>query len=160
MARGRYLIWREEGTVAREYADDDALVARALAGDTGAFAALVERYRQQVYALAYRHLGDAHEADDAAQEIFVRAYVHLADYHPRTQFAPWLLALAARQCATQRRRRGQEWRVAGGWLRALLAHRRHDWRISTPGRVPQPRSRGKATRSGLRLGSKGRVPVN
>ena len=95
--------------MAREYDDDDTLVARAVAGDTTAFATLVKRYRWQVYVLTFRQFGDASEADEAAQATFVRAYTHLTDYRPGGQFASWLLALAARQCANQRQRRpGQE----------------------------------------------------
>jgi RNA polymerase sigma-70 factor (ECF subfamily) len=84
--------------------DDDVLVMRAVAGDTDAFAVLVERYRRQVYALALRRLGDATEADDAAQETFVRAYVHLASYRPGTRFASWLLAITVHWCVDQQRR--------------------------------------------------------
>lgn len=84
--------------------DDDVLVVRAVAGDTDAFAVLVERYRRQVYALAFRRLGDATEADDAAQETFVRAYVHLASYRPGTRFASWLLAITVHWCVDQQRR--------------------------------------------------------
>jgi RNA polymerase sigma-70 factor (ECF subfamily) len=99
--------------VAREYDDDDTLVARAVAGDTTAFATLVERYRRQVYALTFRQFGDAGEADEAAQATFMQAYVQLAGYRPGGQFASWLLALAARQCADQRQRRpGQERHLA------------------------------------------------
>jgi RNA polymerase sigma-70 factor (ECF subfamily) len=84
--------------------DDDILVARAVAGDKAAFAMLVERYRRQVSALAFRYLGDATEADDAAQETFVRAYVNLATYRPGTKFASWLLAITVHWCVDQRRR--------------------------------------------------------
>jgi RNA polymerase sigma-70 factor (ECF subfamily) len=92
--------------------DDDVLVTRAVAGDTAAFAVLVERYRRQVYALALRHLGDATEADDAAQETFVRAYVNLASYRPGTKFASWLLAITVHWCVDQRRRQACRARYA------------------------------------------------
>lgn len=83
---------------------DDDLVLRARAGDEAAFTILVERYRQQVYRLAFRLLGNAADADDAAQEAFVRAYVHLGAYQPGSSFRAWLLAIAAHWCIDQRRR--------------------------------------------------------
>ncbi|HET8628251.1 MAG TPA: sigma-70 family RNA polymerase sigma factor [Thermomicrobiales bacterium] len=90
-------------------AGDDLLVARILDGDRDAFAALVERYRRPVYGLAYRMLGNATDAEDAAQETFVRAYTRLASYRPNGRFGAWLLAIAAHWCVDAlraRRRRG------------------------------------------------------
>ena len=38
--------------------DDVALIQRILAGDENAFATLIEKYQQQVHALAFRKVGD------------------------------------------------------------------------------------------------------
>lgn len=54
--------------------DDATLVERCLRGDTGAFDALVARYRDRVFSLAFRMLGEASAAEDAMQESFLRAY--------------------------------------------------------------------------------------
>lgn len=96
-------------TAAGDEADDDLLVARALGGDRDAFAALVRRYQRPVYGLACRMLGDATDAEDAAQETFVRAYTRLGSYRPNGRFGSWLLAIAAHWCVDAlraRRRRG------------------------------------------------------
>ena len=53
--------------------DEGELVRRARAGDAEAFGSLVALHQQFVYNLAWRALGDAREAEDAAQEAFVRA---------------------------------------------------------------------------------------
>ncbi|MDP9374466.1 MAG: hypothetical protein M3Q65_18855, partial [Chloroflexota bacterium] len=50
---------------------DDQLVARVRAGDQAAFATLVERHQRAVFTQAYRVLGNAADAEDAAQETFV-----------------------------------------------------------------------------------------
>ena len=42
-------------------------------GSEEAFTALVEAYQRPVYNLCYRMLGNAEEAEDAAQETFWRA---------------------------------------------------------------------------------------
>ncbi len=84
---------------------DDALVARAVEGDTEAFATLTERHKRPVYNLAYRMLGNAADAEDAAQETFVRAYVRLDSYQPRGRFGAWLLAIASHWCIDHLRRR-------------------------------------------------------
>lgn len=85
--------------------DDDLLVARVLAGDRAAFAAIVERHRGPVRKLAFRMLDDADDADDAAQEAFVRAYVNLTKYRPGSSMRTWLLAITGNWCLDQLRRR-------------------------------------------------------
>lgn len=92
--------------------EDEVLVARAVAGDVTAFTGLVERYKGRVYALAYRRLGDADVAEEAAQETFVRAYVHLTKYRRGSNFASWLLAIAAHWCIDYQRVQGRRARRA------------------------------------------------
>lgn len=86
---------------------DDDLVWRVRAGETQAFATLVERHKRQVHALAYRMLGSAADAEDAAQETFVRAYTRLATYNPDGRFSSWLLAIASHWCIDCLRARGR-----------------------------------------------------
>jgi RNA polymerase sigma-70 factor (ECF subfamily) len=80
-------------------------LARARKGDDEAFALLVETYQKPVYNLCYRMLGDAQEAEDAAQECFWRAYRALHRYDPQRSFITWLLSIAAHYCIDQQRRR-------------------------------------------------------
>ncbi|HET8629488.1 MAG TPA: sigma-70 family RNA polymerase sigma factor [Thermomicrobiales bacterium] len=84
---------------------DDALVLRIMQGDVDAFAALAERYKRPVYNLAYRMLGNAADAEDAAQETFVRAYTRLNTYQPGGRFGAWLLAITSHWCIDFLRRR-------------------------------------------------------
>jgi predicted RNA polymerase sigma factor len=67
--------------------DDATLVERCLQGDSGAFDALVARYRDRVFSLAFRMLGEASAAEDAMQEAFLRAYTRLPLYDPAQPFA-------------------------------------------------------------------------
>lgn len=78
-------------------------------GDQQAFANLVEAYQGPVYNLAYRMLGNAGDAEDAAQETFLRAYSHLDSYDPKRKFSSWLLAIASNYCIDQLRRRRINW---------------------------------------------------
>jgi len=90
--------------------DDATLVERCLRGDTGAFDALVARYRDRVFSLAFRILGEASAAEDAMQEAFLRAYTRLPLYDPTQPFATWLLCLTARVCLNARRDHATEQR--------------------------------------------------
>jgi RNA polymerase sigma-70 factor (ECF subfamily) len=62
-----------------------------------------------VYNLAYRMLGDAREAEDAAQETFLRAYTRLATYKIDKKFSSWLLAIDSHHCIDRLRRRRFTW---------------------------------------------------
>ena len=84
---------------------DDTLVVRIIGGDVAAFTVLVERYKHPVYALAYRLLGNATDAEDAAQETFVRAYTRLTSYQLGSRFGSWLLAITSHWCIDSLRRK-------------------------------------------------------
>lgn len=88
-----------------ETQEDVALVRRTLTGDQQAFAALVEKYKDSVFNVAYRMLGNPSEAEDVAQETFVRAYTQLHTYKDTHRFSTWLLSIASHLSIDQLRRR-------------------------------------------------------
>jgi len=79
-------------------------LVRAVEGDDAAFAHLVESYQKPVYNLCYRMLGNAGDAEDAAQESFLRAYRSLERYDQKRSFATWLLSIASHYCIDQLRK--------------------------------------------------------
>ena len=81
----------------------------AIQGDQDAFGRLVTVYQTPVYNLTYRMLGNAAEAEDAAQETFLRAYAHLRRYDPARSFKTWLLSIASHYCIDRLRRRRINW---------------------------------------------------
>jgi RNA polymerase sigma-70 factor (ECF subfamily) len=81
------------------------LVAKAQRGDDEAFAVLVELYQRPVYNLCYRMLGNANDAEDAAQESFIRAYKSIKRFDLQRKFSSWLLTIASNYCIDQHRRR-------------------------------------------------------
>lgn len=78
-------------------------------GDQAAFGRLVVAYQTPVYNLAYRMLGNASEAEEAAQETFLRAYTHLHSYDLQRPFRSWLLSIASHYCIDRLRRRRITW---------------------------------------------------
>lgn len=80
-------------------------LARAQQGDDEAFTYLVEVYQKPVFNLCYRMLGNAGDAEDAAQETFIRAYKAITRYDPARKFSSWLLTIASNYCIDQHRRR-------------------------------------------------------
>ena len=85
--------------------EDAVLVRRALGHDQEAFAAIVEKYKDPVFNVAYRMLGNPTEAEDVAQEAFVRAYTQLHTYQEGRRFSTWLLSIASHLSIDQLRRR-------------------------------------------------------
>lgn len=87
----------QPGSTARRtppLADETDLVARAAAGDQGAFGRLVEHYQSACYGLAWRLVGDADLAADATQEAFLHAYQAIGSYRGGI-FRSWLLRITA-----------------------------------------------------------------
>jgi RNA polymerase sigma-70 factor (ECF subfamily) len=78
---------------------------RARHGDQGAFTQLVQAYERPVFNLCFRMLGEAGEAEEAAQETFLRAYRSLSRHDPQRPFRPWLLSIASHHCIDRLRRR-------------------------------------------------------
>lgn len=88
--------------------DGDAeIVAQVLAGDTGAYALLVGRYRAQFARYATRMLGNREDAEEALQDAFLRAYRSLAKCDDPARFGSWLFRILANRCRTAGARRGR-----------------------------------------------------
>ena len=81
-----------------------AIIQRVLAGDTEAFAVLVDRYHDRCSRVAYRILGNREDAEEAVQDAFVRAYRALGSYEDRERFAAWVTRILVNQCRTVRAR--------------------------------------------------------
>ena len=84
--------------------DEQGLIQAAQEGDVNAFNRLVAEYQTQVYNLAYRIMGEAASADDAAQEAFIAAYKNLRRYRGGS-FRAWLLRIVTNACYDELRRR-------------------------------------------------------
>lgn len=91
--------------------DDGEAIARVLAGDTQAFAVLVDRYQKVVYNVALRFLQDSDEAEDVAQAVFVKVYERLSSYDHRLKFFSWLYRVAVNESLNHLRQRRPTERV-------------------------------------------------
>ena len=84
---------------------DEADVARARAGDTAAFAALVRRHQDRVFSFILRMLDARDEAMELTQDVFVKAWQALPGWRPEARFSTWLLQIARNAALDQVRRR-------------------------------------------------------
>ncbi|KEF38639.1 RNA polymerase, sigma subunit, SigW [Schinkia azotoformans MEV2011] len=74
-------------------------------GDQSAFAEIVELFKDKVYQLCYRMVGNAHDAEDIAQEAFIRAYVNINSYDTNRKFSTWLYRIATNLSIDRLRKR-------------------------------------------------------
>ena len=86
---------------------DSSLVRAVLAGDDRAFTTLVDRHAPACLRFARRMLGEAADAEDAAQEAFLRAFRALHAYDETTPFRTWLFAILVNRCRTSLLRRAR-----------------------------------------------------
>ena len=72
-----------------------------------AFTVLVERFRDRIWALCFRLMGNEHDAADATQEVLVRLFMDRAKFEGRSKYSTWLHAVTVRTCLMLRRGRGR-----------------------------------------------------
>lgn len=85
-------------------ADEETCIQAARNGDLEAFNTLVVAYQSQVYALAYRLLGETESAADVVQDTFLAAFQHIGTFR-RGSLRAWLLRIAANLAYDALRRR-------------------------------------------------------
>jgi RNA polymerase sigma-70 factor (ECF subfamily) len=91
-------------------ATDAWLVASVIAGDLGAFEALVHRYRDAYTRYAVRMLGSPADAEDVLQGVWMRAFRNMSACREPEKFGAWLYQIVVNECrtfVTRRARRDQ-----------------------------------------------------
>jgi RNA polymerase sigma-70 factor (ECF subfamily) len=87
-------------------ADDGTLMRRVASGDDRALETIAERHSAMLFAVAWRMLGDAAEAEDVVQEAITRAWVKADSWTPvGGGLGGWLRRVATNLCIDRQRRR-------------------------------------------------------
>ena len=86
------------------------LVERAVSGDEGAFAELVEPFRKPLFSYIYRMVTNAHDAEDLMQDVLIRTLEGLRSYRGESRFKTWLFGIASHACMDHLRSK-RRWRV-------------------------------------------------
>jgi RNA polymerase sigma factor (sigma-70 family) len=74
------------------------LVEAAQAGDSEAYAALVQHFQGMAYAIASRYVEDHHLAQDLVQDAIIEAFLHLSQLKEPSAFPGWFRQIVFRQC--------------------------------------------------------------
>jgi RNA polymerase sigma-70 factor (ECF subfamily) len=98
--------------VERAGGEDDAdLVRRHLAGEPDAFRALYEKYKDRVFATAWRIVGEHHAAADLTQDVFVKVHGELASFRFLSKFSTWLFRVAVNHSINRAGETGRHSRI-------------------------------------------------
>lgn len=93
------------GTSPEALPDDKELMARHAKGDPHAFAELVQRHRDRLWAVALRTLSDYEEAADALQDALLSAYRAASRFRGDAAVTTWLHRIVVNACLDRMRRR-------------------------------------------------------
>lgn len=84
---------------------DGDLLAQHVAGDPSAFAVLVTRHRDRLWAVALRTLGNPDDAADALQDALLSAYRGAAGFRGNSAVTTWLHRIVVNACLDFARRK-------------------------------------------------------
>ena len=84
---------------------DAQLVEGCLRGERKAFEAVVDKYQKPLYNAAYRILGNAADAEEAAQVAFIKAFEQFRTFHRGSKLFSWLYRIAVNESLNLRKAR-------------------------------------------------------
>lgn len=74
---------------------DRQLVSRLRDREEAAFKEMVRKYRDRVFHVVYRIVGDEEEAEDVAQEVFIAVFKNIDSFRGDAKFSTWLFRIAS-----------------------------------------------------------------
>lgn len=95
----------EKSTDGVDDSADAVLLTRHVEGDPDAFAVLVARHRDRLWAVALRTLGDPDDAADALQDALIGAFRRADTFRGDAAVTTWLHRVVVNACLDQLRRR-------------------------------------------------------
>lgn len=94
---------------------DEELAQAAATGDRAAFAALLSRHYDRLFAFTFRLTGHRAEAEDLTQDICAALPAKLASFKGEARFTTWLYRVAVNATHDRRRRAATRAKAADGW---------------------------------------------
>lgn len=88
---------------------DEQLLVSYTGGDQKAFAELIRRYQQELFAFLARFVSDAAAADDLFQETFIQVHRNASSFDAGRRFRPWLFTIAANKARDHLRAMGRHY---------------------------------------------------
>lgn len=83
--------------------NEQELIAKVLAGNSHAFAVLVNQHKNMVYSLALQMCKDTMLAEELAQDVFVKVYEKLGEFKGQSKLSSWIYRITINWCYTKLR---------------------------------------------------------
>ena len=102
-------------------ADDHRLAAACAAGDTHVFEEIYRRFGDRMKSIAWNHLGNTSDAEDAVQETFLKVHRAATTFTGEASFATWVYRILVNTCydiLRKRKRRIEEASLDGSLERS------------------------------------------
>ena len=87
------------------FEEERIAVEKVKRGDSGAFELLVAATQNDVYAVAFKMLGNAEDALDASQDAFIRAYTGISNFRGEAKFSVWMYRVTYNICLDKLRKK-------------------------------------------------------
>lgn len=91
--------------------DDRRVAAACAAGEPAVFERIYREHGEKMKSIAYNHLGNVSDAEDAVQETFLKIHRAAATYAGEAAFSTWIYRILVNTCydvLRKRKRRPQE----------------------------------------------------
>jgi len=84
--------------------EDIHWIDEVLEGKTEAYAQVVDKYKDRVFALATSMLKQREEAEEVAQDVFVKIFKALPKFQRKAKFSTWMYRIAYNECVSRLRK--------------------------------------------------------
>lgn len=90
------------------YKEESEILAGIKDGDMNAFRVLFDNYRDQIFRLSIRMLGDEHIAQDIVQETFTKVFRKISEFKGGSALSTWIYRIAVNLCLNEAKKRERD----------------------------------------------------
>lgn len=106
-------IWKDE---AKLIAD----CRKQLPYNHTSFEILIDRYKDLVFTLCYRLVGNRSDAEDLMQEVFTKVFLNVQNFEERSKFSSWVYRIAHNHCLNFINRKVRENEIIGEYAEETM----------------------------------------
>lgn len=85
--------------------DETYVINSIIAGQTGLYAVLVDKYKDMVFSMVLKIVKSREEAEEVAQDTFLKAYEALSRFKHEARFSTWLFRIAYNTAISRTRKK-------------------------------------------------------